>query len=98
MPHEAVFEDEYSTKSDVWSFACLMWEMLYAGELPFSRHSDEAVLSLLRNRELQWRPPKSTPEPLIPLLRACWSDSPRDRPSFSEVVQLFDELCLDSQI
>lgn len=98
MPYEAVFEDEYSTKSDVWSFAVLVWEMLHAGELPLVMHTDDAVLTMLRTRELQWRPSKATPEPLQPLLRSCWAESPRDRPTFSEIVQRFEEVCVDSQI
>ncbi|CAB3378154.1 Hypothetical predicted protein [Cloeon dipterum] len=66
MPYEAVFEDDFSTKSDVWSFAVLFWEMVHAGETPQAKHPDEAVVSLLNKRELQWRPPKAAPEPLQP--------------------------------
>jgi PTK7 protein tyrosine kinase 7 len=98
MPYEAVFEDEYSTKSDIWSFAVLVWEMLHAGEQPFSKHTDDAILTMLRTRELLWKPSKSLPEPLQAILRSCWADSPRDRPTFSELVQRFEEVCVDSQI
>ncbi|XP_059479817.1 inactive tyrosine-protein kinase 7-like [Neocloeon triangulifer] len=98
MPYEAVFEDDFSTKSDVWSFAVLFWEMVHAGETPQAKHPDDAVVSLLNKRELQWRPPKAAPEPLQVILRACWSESPRDRPSFAELVSAFEAVCVDSQI
>ncbi|KAJ9574834.1 hypothetical protein L9F63_007994, partial [Diploptera punctata] len=85
MPYEAVYEDDFSTKSDIYSFACLVWEMFYQGELPFSKMSDDAVLAALKKHELQWKPHKAAPQSLQNLLVSCWSDSPRDRPTFSQL-------------
>lgn len=44
LPTESVFEDEYSTKSDVWAFGVLMWEVFSLGEMPHSKLSDDEVL------------------------------------------------------
>lgn len=45
MPPEAVLEDEFSTKSDVWSFGVLMWEVFTHGEMPHAKLADDEVLA-----------------------------------------------------
>ena len=35
MALESLVEDKYSTKSDVWSFAVLVWELFMYGQDPY---------------------------------------------------------------
>lgn len=55
LPSESVFEDDLSTKSDVWAFGVLMWEVFSHGEMPYSKLSDDEVLegekSLLQSEQ-----------------------------------------------
>lgn len=44
LPSESVFEDDFSTKSDVWAFGVLMWEVFSHGEMPYTKLSDDEVL------------------------------------------------------
>lgn len=44
LPSESVFEDDFSTKSDVWAFGVLMWEVFSHGELPHAKLSDDETL------------------------------------------------------
>lgn len=44
LPSESVFEDDFSTKSDVWAFGVLMWEVFSHGELPYTKLSDDETL------------------------------------------------------
>jgi hypothetical protein len=59
-----VYEDEYSTKSDVYSFAVVMWEIFNQGELPFPKMNDTSFLNKLKEKKLEWKPHPSTPESL----------------------------------
>jgi PTK7 protein tyrosine kinase 7 len=36
MPPEAVFEGDFSTKSDIWAFGIFVWEVFHLGDLPYS--------------------------------------------------------------
>ncbi|XP_012164593.2 inactive tyrosine-protein kinase 7 isoform X1 [Bombus terrestris] len=96
LPYEAVYEDEYSTKSDVYSFSCLVWEMFHQGELPFIKMNDESVLAALKAQTLAWKPHKAAPPALQELQAQCWANDPRERPTFDEVVSKIGEIVVDS--
>ncbi|KAK2575159.1 hypothetical protein KPH14_002563 [Odynerus spinipes] len=96
LPYEAVYEDEYSTKSDVYSFSCLVWEMFHQGELPFNKMNDESVLAQLKSQTLTWKSHKAAPPTLQELQAQCWANDPRERPTFDEVVAKIGEIVVDS--
>ena len=54
LPSEAVFEDDYSTKTDVWSFGVLMWEVFSLGELPHAALDHDKVLEGEASRTGAW--------------------------------------------
>lgn len=98
MPAEAIFDDEFSTKSDVWSFAVLVWEIFNQAELPFQDLIDDAFLKAMKAKELNWAVAENCPELLLNLLNTCWSDSAKERPSFSEVVLKISEVQVVSNV
>lgn len=95
---EAFLEDEYSTKSDVWSFAVLAWEVLHQAQMPFCEHSDEDIVNLLEHKLLKWSLTESIPSGLMTLLIQCWSDSPKYRPTFSEIVIQMGDILANGEI
>ncbi|XP_022240564.1 inactive tyrosine-protein kinase 7-like [Limulus polyphemus] len=97
-PAEAVLEDEWSTKSDVWSFAVFTWEVFMQAELPFANKGDDVILRLLRSHDLHWNPPEGSPQSLRNLLLSCWNISPKDRPTFSEIAMQIGEIKVDSKM
>lgn len=86
LPHEAVLEDEYSTKSDVWMFAVTIWELYNAAQQPLSGHSDDVVLAELKKKGTLWDASFCKSNAMSSLLIKCWSHDPLLRPSFDELV------------
>ena len=86
LPHEAVLEDEYSTKSDVWMFAVTIWEMYNAARQPLSNRSDEVLLVDLKKKSSLWDASFCKYNAMSSLLVKCWSHDPLLRPSFDELL------------
>ncbi|KAJ7423320.1 hypothetical protein BTVI_10222 [Pitangus sulphuratus] len=97
MPPEAVLEDEFSTKSDVWSFGVLMWEVFTHGEMPYTPLADDEVLAGLQSGKTKLPHPEGCPSRLAKLMQRCWAPSPKDRPSFSELATTLGDSSADSK-
>uniref|UniRef100_A0A8C3MXY9 Protein tyrosine kinase 7 (inactive) n=1 Tax=Geospiza parvula TaxID=87175 RepID=A0A8C3MXY9_GEOPR len=97
MPPEAVLEDEFSTKSDVWSFGVLMWEVFTHGEMPYTPLADDEVLAGLQSGKTKLPAPEGCPSRLAKLMQRCWAPSPKDRPSFSELATTLGDSPADSK-
>ncbi|XP_077192883.1 inactive tyrosine-protein kinase 7 isoform X1 [Paroedura picta] len=91
MPPEAVLEDEFSTKSDIWSFGVVMWEIFTLGEMPYSKLADEEVLAGLQTGKMKLPHPEGCPSKIYKVMQRCWASSPKDRPSFSEIANMLGE-------
>uniref|UniRef100_A0A0K0FYI6 Tyrosine-protein kinase n=1 Tax=Strongyloides venezuelensis TaxID=75913 RepID=A0A0K0FYI6_STRVS len=76
----------FSTKSDVWSFGVLLWEIATYGMAPYPGVELSNVYSLLE-RGFRMDEPQNCPYPLYRLMLQCWNWAPTDRPSFSELYQ-----------
>uniref|UniRef100_A0A4W4HRD6 Inactive tyrosine-protein kinase 7 n=1 Tax=Electrophorus electricus TaxID=8005 RepID=A0A4W4HRD6_ELEEL len=98
LPSESVFEDDFSTKSDVWSFGVLMWEVFSLGELPHVELADDKVLEGLQQGTLKLPPPQGCPSRVYKLMLHCWATSPKDRVSFSDVATALGELPSESKV
>ncbi|XP_065155517.1 tyrosine-protein kinase-like otk [Atheta coriaria] len=92
MPYEAVYEDENSTKSDVYSFGVVIGEVFNKGELPFPKMNDNSFLTKLKEKSLEWKFHKDTPEDLLKLQETCLAVDPQSRPTFAHVAEAIGEI------
>ncbi|XP_072266428.1 inactive tyrosine-protein kinase 7 [Pyxicephalus adspersus] len=98
MPPEAVQDDDFSTKSDIWSFGVLMWEVFSLGEMPFTPMADDEVLAGLQNGSLKLSAPENCSSRFYKLMQRCWAASPKERPSFSDIVNSLGDTSADSKV
>uniref|UniRef100_A0A3P9A7C4 Inactive tyrosine-protein kinase 7 n=1 Tax=Esox lucius TaxID=8010 RepID=A0A3P9A7C4_ESOLU len=98
LPSEAVLEDDYSTKTDVWSFGVLMWEVFSLGELPHASLDHDQVLEELMEGKGKLSLPQGCPSRVYKLMTRCWASSPKDRSCFSDIVSALSELPSESKV
>ncbi|KAG5880123.1 hypothetical protein JTB14_027060 [Gonioctena quinquepunctata] len=89
MAIEAIEERRCDSKSDVWSFGVVLWEIGTLGAFPYKSTPDVMVLHSLKMGKRLERPGICTDE-LYSLMLKCWSEKPEDRPSFQELVESLD--------
>ncbi|XP_061110780.1 receptor-interacting serine/threonine-protein kinase 1-like [Conger conger] len=80
-----------SEKSDVYSFAIVVWVILTTQEPYENARNEDQVCQCVRNGD---RPdenaiPPETPEKMAELMRKCWRQDPEQRPTFAESYKYF---------
>ncbi|XP_065838243.1 tyrosine-protein kinase BTK-like [Oscarella lobularis] len=83
---EVINYAKFSSKSDVWSFGILMWELFSGGKTPYPTFSNAQVLQEVLDGYRLDRPHSCPPE-VYKMLKSCWEDLPERRPSFQLVHQ-----------
>ncbi|KAI8510780.1 regulation of mast cell degranulation [Branchiostoma belcheri] len=80
-------EGRYTSKSDVWSFGVVLYEIATLGNVPYPGR-ERTLLEELRTGYREPRPPGLKQE-LYDMMLRCWQWEEDDRPEFEE---LYDEL------
>ncbi len=84
-------QGKYTTKSDVWSFAVTLWEILtFARETPYQQLSNDEVMQNLshlhyENGLFAYLPKPPCPKDIFDLMLECWRRHELERPSFREI-------------
>ncbi|VDM44570.1 unnamed protein product [Toxocara canis] len=107
MSPEAIKHYEFTTKSDVWSFGILMFEIITLGGSPYPGiQPDDMMEHLDANGRME--KPDNCPDNFYEVMKSCWEQDPSKRPEFGtirqrlatqleEVTDEYSYLKLDSQ-
>ncbi|XP_056225603.1 tyrosine-protein kinase TXK [Seriola aureovittata] len=85
-PPEVLHYSKYSSKSDVWSFGVVMWEIYSEGRTPFENRSNLEVVNDITRGIRLYRPHRAS-QPLYAIMYRCWHEKPQGRPPFSELLE-----------
>nr|XP_028574104.1 platelet-derived growth factor receptor beta [Podarcis muralis]XP_028574105.1 platelet-derived growth factor receptor beta [Podarcis muralis]XP_028574107.1 platelet-derived growth factor receptor beta [Podarcis muralis] len=96
MAPESIFNNLYTTLSDVWSFGILLWEIFTLGgtpypELPMNEQFYNAI-----KRGYRMSKPTHASDEIYEIMQKCWDEKFEVRPSFSQLVVLVGNLLADS--
>ncbi|XP_078494431.1 tyrosine-protein kinase Tec isoform X3 [Ciona intestinalis] len=84
---------KFSSKSDVWAFGILMWELFTGGKMPYRALSNTEVVERVAVGHRLERP-QSCPHDVYLLMLKTWDMEPEKRPSF-EILSLEIEDIVD---
>ncbi|XP_022602424.1 macrophage-stimulating protein receptor-like isoform X1 [Seriola dumerili] len=98
MAIESLQTQKFTTKSDVWSYGILMWELLTRGASPYPDVDPYDITNyLLKGRRLPQ--PQFCPDTLYSIMLTCWDPEPERRPSFHSLVTDIQHIlfCLEGE-
>lgn len=92
MPLEAILYNKFSTKSDVWSFGVVLWEIFSFALQPYYGLTHDEVVRFIKEGKILAQPDR-TPQQVYELMKQCWHRRPTSRPSFNSLHKTLENMC-----
>ncbi|XP_044227141.1 platelet-derived growth factor receptor beta-like isoform X1 [Thunnus albacares] len=86
MSPESIFQNIYSSQSDVWSYGVLLWEIFSLGGSPYPDLPMTQEFYCALKRGYRMNRPDHAPHNIFDVMKQCWEEKPQDRPAFSSLV------------
>ncbi|CAO4360583.1 unnamed protein product [Caenorhabditis nigoni] len=96
MAPESFDEQIFNTKTDVWSYGILLWEIGTLGKTPYRGWDSEGTLEHLANGYVLPKPELVPDYVYEDAFQKCVSLNPQDRPTFDRLFKYFDDINFDS--
>uniref|UniRef100_A0A672QGJ6 Platelet-derived growth factor receptor alpha n=1 Tax=Sinocyclocheilus grahami TaxID=75366 RepID=A0A672QGJ6_SINGR len=82
MAPESIFDNLYTTLSDVWSYGILLWEIFSLGGTPYpGMVVDSSFYNKIKSGYRMVKPEHASSD-VYELMMKCWNSEPEKRPSF----------------
>ncbi|XP_046425146.1 uncharacterized protein LOC124182235 isoform X2 [Neodiprion fabricii] len=91
MAIESLRDRVFSTKSDVWSYGVVLWELFSLADTPYHGIRPEYMCQTLIDGYRMERP-KYAPQILYDMMLHCWKEEPSERPSFESLIWKISEM------
>jgi serine/threonine protein kinase len=93
---ESLKHQQFTSKSDVWSFGVLLWEIFSYGRPPYRREARQRKIDityinrirLLDEERVRLRQPDGCPDTMYDIMMKCWSAEPNLHPSFAVICDI----------
>uniref|UniRef100_F1L2U2 Tyrosine-protein kinase n=1 Tax=Ascaris suum TaxID=6253 RepID=F1L2U2_ASCSU len=82
----------FSTKTDVWAFGIMAWEIYADGREPYPGMTNVQARAKIVVLNYRMEMPKTTPPKVEKLVYKCWETDPDKRPSFAEIFETLDKI------
>uniref|UniRef100_H2YM11 receptor protein-tyrosine kinase n=1 Tax=Ciona savignyi TaxID=51511 RepID=H2YM11_CIOSA len=92
MAIESLNYNVYTTKSDVWSFGILLWEIVSLGGTPYCGMSCTELFEKLPTGYRMEKPLNCDGE-VFGIMCQCWKNRPYDRPTFAQLSIALERMC-----
>ncbi|CAM5108808.1 unnamed protein product [Eretmochelys imbricata] len=92
MAPESIFDNLYTTLSDVWSYGILLWEIFSLGGTPYpGMMVDSSFYNKIKSGYRMAKPDHATSE-VYEIMVKCWNSEPEKRPSFYHLSEIVENL------
>ncbi|XP_078679580.1 uncharacterized protein LOC144915214 [Branchiostoma floridae x Branchiostoma belcheri] len=91
MAPETLLSGRYTTKSDVWSFGVLLWEITTLGSSPYPGIPTDKIVTLVLKGYRMGKPP-NCPQDIFDMMKKCWRHTPAERPTFRDLKDTLEKL------
>ncbi|KAJ8297441.1 LOW QUALITY PROTEIN: hypothetical protein KUTeg_023972 [Tegillarca granosa] len=85
-PPEVLSYTRFSSKSDVWAYGILMWEIFTGGTMPYDKMRNVDVDYVCHSRR-RLEKPQNCPQKIYNVMLQCWDHDAEKRPAFSHLLQ-----------
>ncbi|VDM97620.1 unnamed protein product [Thelazia callipaeda] len=90
---EVIKQMHFTNKSDVWAFGVLLFEIFTDGSEPYPSLSNSQVRSKLTDGSMyRMEIPLDVPPGIAELIKKCWMEEPKQRPTFKEINRTFTKI------
>ncbi|XP_042899791.1 tyrosine-protein kinase Abl isoform X2 [Parasteatoda tepidariorum] len=94
---EGLAYNKFSTKSDVWAFGILLWEIATYGMSPYPGVELTDVYHMLESG-YRMECPAGCPARIYDLMKECWLWEPNERPTFKDIHDILENMFQNSNI
>lgn len=91
-PPEVLNYTRFSSKSDVWAFGVLMWEVFTGGAMPYEKMKNVDVVDYVCQSKRRLEQPQNCPEKVYQVMLKCFQHEAERRPTFQELLQVLGGL------
>jgi len=96
MALESLEHYTYNTKTDVWSFGVVLWEIESGGKMPYPGLSGMEIVDFLKLGQ-RLKHPDGCSNKIYEMMTSCWDQEPTQRPSFNELVTSLNQELYDNE-
>uniref|UniRef100_A0A8C9ZIH8 receptor protein-tyrosine kinase n=1 Tax=Sander lucioperca TaxID=283035 RepID=A0A8C9ZIH8_SANLU len=82
MAPESIFDNMYTSLSDVWSYGILLWEIFSLGGTPYPGMVVDSSFYNKIKSGYRMSKPEHAPQDLYEMMMKCWNSEPEKRPTF----------------
>ncbi|XP_009275200.1 PREDICTED: cytoplasmic tyrosine-protein kinase BMX [Aptenodytes forsteri] len=93
---EVLHYTKFSSKSDVWAFGILMWEVFTLGKQPYELYDNMQVIEKVSQGYRLYRP-QLVSDIIYQIMYNCWHELPEKRPAFFQLLSFFEALREDNR-